>query len=71
MKILIIFQDVDYDFKEGSVKFSKYMESFPFPYYLVLRNIESLPRTLADLLRQVSNAKLLVLFFCLVQLSVC
>nr|GMD37167.1 midasin isoform X1 [Ipomoea batatas] len=45
-------QDVDYDFKEGSVKFSKYMESFPFPYYLVLRNIESLPRTLADLLRQ-------------------
>ncbi|XP_031091675.1 midasin [Ipomoea triloba] len=45
-------QDVDYDFKEGSVKLSKYMESFPFPYYLVLRNIESLPRTLADLLRQ-------------------
>ncbi|KAI4355485.1 hypothetical protein L6164_004254 [Bauhinia variegata] len=33
-------------------KFSKYMDSFPFPYYIVLRNIEALPRTLADLVRQ-------------------
>ncbi|PKI73659.1 hypothetical protein CRG98_005900 [Punica granatum] len=38
--------------KDGSVKFSRYMDSFPFPYYAVLRNIEALPRTLADLLRQ-------------------
>ncbi|KAK9734478.1 hypothetical protein RND81_04G142700 [Saponaria officinalis] len=29
-----------------------YLDSFPFPYYIVLRNIEALPRTLADLLRQ-------------------
>ncbi|KAL5579519.1 hypothetical protein UlMin_011961 [Ulmus minor] len=36
----------------GSVKFTRYLDSFPFPYYIVLRNIESLPRTLADLLRQ-------------------
>jgi hypothetical protein len=36
------------------MKFSKYMDSFPFPYYIVLRNIEALPRTLANLLRQVS-----------------
>ncbi|XP_062087755.1 midasin isoform X2 [Humulus lupulus] len=32
--------------------YPKYMDSFPFPYYIVLRNIEALPRTLADLLRQ-------------------
>ncbi|KQJ96949.1 midasin [Brachypodium distachyon] len=30
----------------------KYMDSFPFPYYVMLKNIEALPRTLADLLRQ-------------------
>ncbi|KAL2243207.1 UNVERIFIED_CONTAM: Midasin, partial [Sesamum indicum] len=34
------------------IKFSKYLDSFPFPYYVVLKNIEALPRTLADLLRQ-------------------
>ncbi|CAH9088613.1 unnamed protein product [Cuscuta europaea] len=39
-------------FQGGSVKFNKYLDSFPFPYYLVLKNVESLPRTLADLLRQ-------------------
>ncbi|CAN1795130.1 MDN1 [Linum perenne] len=35
-----------------ALKFTKYMDSFPFPYYIVLRDIEALPRTLADLLRQ-------------------
>ncbi|KAG4379536.1 hypothetical protein GLYMA_16G004800v4 [Glycine max] len=45
------------DLKEASVeggqtKIFKYMDSFPFPYYIVLRNIEALPRTLANLLRQ-------------------
>ncbi|XP_071901315.1 midasin-like isoform X1 [Coffea arabica] len=39
-------------FQGGNVKFSKYLDSFPFPYYVVLKNIEALPRTLADLLRQ-------------------
>ncbi|KAL1318551.1 hypothetical protein AAHE18_15G213600 [Arachis hypogaea] len=39
-------------FEDGTPRFSKYMDSFPFPYYVVLRNIEALPRTLADLLRQ-------------------
>ncbi|KAL2338821.1 hypothetical protein Fmac_013267 [Flemingia macrophylla] len=39
-------------FKGGKPKISKYMDSFPFPYYIVLRNIEALPRTLANLLRQ-------------------
>ncbi|KAL9235481.1 hypothetical protein vseg_010237 [Gypsophila vaccaria] len=33
-------------------KMTPYLDSFPFPYYIVLRNIEALPRTLADLLRQ-------------------
>ncbi|AQK86708.1 ribosome export associated1 [Zea mays] len=34
------------------VELKKYMDSFPFPYYVMLQNIEALPRTLADLLRQ-------------------
>ncbi|KAH6793247.1 hypothetical protein C2S52_003724 [Perilla frutescens var. hirtella] len=36
----------------ADIKFSKYLDSFPFPFYVVLKNIEALPRTLADLLRQ-------------------
>ncbi|KAK1301599.1 hypothetical protein QJS10_CPB12g01737 [Acorus calamus] len=39
-------------FKDEGLSFSRYLDSFPFPYYIVLRNIEALPRTLADLLRQ-------------------
>ncbi|CAA2972808.1 midasin isoform X1 [Olea europaea subsp. europaea] len=40
------------EFSKGNIKFSKYLDSFPFPFYVVLKNIEALPRTLADLLRQ-------------------
>ena len=32
--------------------FSKYLDTFPFPFYILLRDIAALPRTLADLLRQ-------------------
>jgi len=39
-------------FTDGMPKFSKYLDSFPFPYYIILKDIEALPRTLADLLRQ-------------------
>ncbi|CBI35900.3 unnamed protein product, partial [Vitis vinifera] len=39
-------------FQGGNMKISKYLDSFPFPYYIILKNIEALPRTLADLLRQ-------------------
>ncbi|RCV42665.1 hypothetical protein SETIT_9G233700v2 [Setaria italica] len=40
-------------FKAGeNLQLKKYMDSFPFPYYVMLQNIEALPRTLADLLRQ-------------------
>jgi hypothetical protein len=50
-------------FKPGEdVQFKKYMDSFPFPYYVVLQNIEALPRTLADLLRQVWCIILTLLF---------
>ena len=34
---------------------TSYLDTFPFPYYILLRDIESLPRTLANLLRQVSS----------------
>jgi midasin len=39
-------------FSNGAPSFTKYLDSFPFPYYILLQDIESLPRTLADLLRQ-------------------
>lgn len=39
-------------FEGGKPVFTKYMDSFPFPFYIVLRDIAALPRTLADLLRQ-------------------
>lgn len=39
-------------FEGGKPVFNRYMDSFPFPYYIVLRDIGQLPRTLADLLRQ-------------------
>ena len=39
-------------FVGGRPVFSKYMDSFPFPFYIVLRDTAALPRTLADLIRQ-------------------
>ena len=39
-------------FQGGAPTFTKYLDTFPFPYYIVLQDISSLPRTLADLLRQ-------------------
>ncbi|XP_024535665.1 midasin [Selaginella moellendorffii] len=39
-------------FANGAPMFSKYLDTFPFPYYVILKDIEALPRTLADLLRQ-------------------
>ncbi|OMP00570.1 hypothetical protein COLO4_12564 [Corchorus olitorius] len=50
---VIPIQDKNNQFK---ISVSKYLDSFPFPYYVVLRNIEALPNTLADLLRQVDRA---------------
>lgn len=42
-------------FEGEKLSFTKYLKTFPFPYYIILRNIETLPRTLADLLRQVMS----------------
>lgn len=36
----------------GTVKTTPYLDTFPFPYYIVLREIHALPRVLADSLRQ-------------------
>lgn len=40
------------NFVNGKPVFTRYMDSFPFPFYIVLREISSLPQTLANLLRQ-------------------
>ncbi|KAG2499138.1 hypothetical protein HYH03_002721 [Edaphochlamys debaryana] len=39
-------------FQAGKPVFTKYLDTFPFPYYILLKDIASLPATLADLLRQ-------------------
>lgn len=39
-------------FQGGKPVFTKYLDAFPFPYYVLLRDAAALPRTLADLLRQ-------------------
>eukprot|EP00890_Picochlorum_soloecismus_P003681 jgi/Picsp_1/4313/NSC_01821-R1_type a von willebrand factor domain-containing protein len=39
-------------FVEGKPIFAKYIDSFPFPLYIVLQDIQVLPRILSDLLRQ-------------------
>lgn len=40
------------DFVEGKVKVTRYIDQFPFNYYVVLPDTQSLPRVLADALRQ-------------------
>jgi midasin len=39
-------------FQGGKPVFTKYMDAFPFPYYVLLRDVAALPQTLAGLLRQ-------------------
>jgi len=38
--------------EQGQVKMTKSIDTFPFPYYLILRDINHLPDVLADALRQ-------------------
>lgn len=57
---VLLFQEVI--FQGERVALSNYLNSFPFPYYVVLKNIESLPRTMADLLRQVILVTTKILF---------
>lgn len=53
-------------YKDDKLTESKYMDNFPFPFYIILKDIESLPRTLADLLRQVSFSILNILYILIV-----
>ena len=39
-------------FSDGKPVFTRYIDTFPFPYYIVLKDTSALPQTLADLLRQ-------------------
>jgi len=39
-------------FSNGKVIMTPYMDEFPFPYYVILRDITTLPETLASALRQ-------------------
>ncbi len=39
-------------YPNGKLTLAPYLDSFPFPYYVVLRNIQTLPDILADALRQ-------------------
>ena len=39
-------------FRGGQPVFARYLDSFPFPYYVLLRDIAQLPGTLSDLVRQ-------------------
>ena len=38
---------------KGNVKgYTSYMDDYPFPYFVIVRNLRSLPQALADALRQ-------------------
>lgn len=37
---------------DGQVELVPYMSKFPFPFYMLVRHISSLPVTLADAIRQ-------------------
>ena len=36
----------------ASPAFAQYLDAFPFPFYILLRDLAALPATLAGLLRQ-------------------
>jgi midasin len=44
-------QSISYD-GSSKLNITSYIDEFPFPYYLILRNIQNLPLVLADALRQ-------------------
>jgi len=39
-------------FKKGSMSVSQYLDDYPFPFYVVLKDMKNLPQVLADALRQ-------------------
>jgi len=42
----------DVSFPNGKLTVSRYIDNFPFPYYIVLRDIKRLPEVCCDALRQ-------------------
>jgi midasin len=36
----------------GGIKFTKYLDDYPFNFYIILKNLSALPETLADAMRQ-------------------
>lgn len=47
-----VMQRPDWDPKTGKPVFTPYLDHYPFHFYSVLRDVESLPTLLADALRQ-------------------
>lgn len=43
-------QSVSYE--SGSIQIKNYMDEFPFPYYIILRDVNTLPEVLSNALRQ-------------------
>ncbi len=41
-----------FDPKGGPPTFQSYMDNFPFPYYIILRDFNRLPEVLSDAMRQ-------------------
>lgn len=41
-----------FTFHGGKLEEEKYLKSFPFPYYILVRDAQLLPQTLASLLSQ-------------------
>ena len=44
-------QEVEYS-AQGGVRIARYLDSYPFPYYVVLRGVQALPEVMADALKQ-------------------
>lgn len=49
---LLDMQSVSFDKSSRTPTFHRYMDGFPFPYYILVQQLESLPQLVSDLLRQ-------------------
>ena len=49
-KSVLATQSISY--VKGKLTTQSYMDGYPFPYYLVVRDVKSLPDALSDALRQ-------------------
>jgi midasin len=39
-------------YPNGKLKVEEYLDNFPFPYYIILRDIKAMPEIVSDALRQ-------------------